>query len=171
MSLGLPPTPRALTPWRRGVLFLSLAVGLLGLPVAAGLRWLPEGSQPTGFYWRSSLGEAERGILVEACVPGLVDVLGRGVCPDRTRPVVKRVAAVAGDVVEVRASGVWVDGLRLPGSSRPDVRPPRPFLDGTYVLSPGEVWLHAGHHPRSVDSRLFGPVPVRWLRAEWRRWP
>ncbi|MEM9596800.1 MAG: hypothetical protein AAGD06_21195, partial [Acidobacteriota bacterium] len=78
MSLGLPPTPRALTLWRRGVLFLSLVVGLSGLPVVAGLRWLSEGSQPTGFYWRSSLGEVERGMLVEACVPGFVDVLGRG---------------------------------------------------------------------------------------------
>ena len=32
--------------------------------------------------------------------------------------------------------------------------------EGAFVLAEDEVWLHSGRHPRSFDSRVYGPLDV-----------
>ncbi len=36
---------------------------------------------------------------------------------------------------------------------------------GSYVLRPGEVWLHSGRDRRSLDSRVFGPLEMSLIRG------
>ena len=90
--------------------------------------------------------------------------LGAGSCPDGSEPVVKVLAAVAGDRVEVTADAVLVNGVRLPHSRPLDRdrggRELLPFAAGEHRLEPGEVWLYSPYQERSWDSRYFGPVRI-----------
>ena len=90
--------------------------------------------------------------------------LGAGSCPDGSEPVVKVLAAVAGDRIEVTASAVLVNGVRLPHSRPLDRdrggRELLPFAAGEHRLAPGEVWLYSPYEERSWDSRYFGPVRI-----------
>jgi conjugative transfer signal peptidase TraF len=86
-----------------------------------------------------------------------------GTCPGNVEPLLKHIAAVAGDTVEVSDRGVAVDGQSLPNSGRLardcEARPLPRIAAGRYAIAKGEVWLYApvGH---SWDSRYFGPEPA-----------
>lgn len=73
--------------------------------------------------------------------------------------VVKRVEATEGDLVDFE-----VQGLRIQGEMHPVRYPHRERLkiralpQGTHLIVPdGAVWV-MGDHPRSFDSRYFGPI-------------
>lgn len=154
-------------------------VGTL-LPVrAAGLRVNDTASMPRGF-WRVVAADAplRRGEIVVVCPPDTVPIregvvrgyIPAGACPGGTAPLLKPVAAVAGDVVTVTTAGFAVDDR--PVASCQPVANCEPLLRdstgralrampvGTYPVAPGTIWLLSGHDPRSFDSRYFGPVPA-----------
>jgi len=92
---------------------------------------------------------------------------GPSECDGRTA-LLKSVVAREKDIVEIDGSGLSVNGVTLPNTAawhRPDGTPGPvwPFPPGRYVVAAGEVWLIANHHPRSLDSRYFGPLPARVL--------
>lgn len=74
--------------------------------------------------------------------------------------VIKKVAAVPGDVVSVNGDGVWINGslwgplnekvLRNTGRTIAQ-------LERTFVVRPGELVV-LGTLPRSYDSRYWGPI-------------
>jgi type IV secretory pathway protease TraF len=74
------------------------------------------------------------------------------------------VAAIGGDIVRVSALQTTVNGTPIPRSARRVKdslgRPLSAISIGQFELAPGEIWLLTNHHPRSWDSRYFGPVPV-----------
>ncbi len=126
-------------------------------------------SLPPGLYWRNPIpaSGAHRGDIVIACVPDRFAAIGfargfleAGLC-NGVEPVLKRVAARAGDSVELAAAGVRVNLTLLPGSGAvasdgfgrtiPHVAYRR------YRLSPGEYWLTTPK-PNGFDSRYFGIV-------------
>jgi conjugative transfer signal peptidase TraF len=125
-------------------------------------------SLPRGLYVLGDGGGARPGDLVLACPPAAFarlalarGYLRRGGCPGGSRPLGKVLLAVAGDRVEVDAGAVAVDGRRLPGtaSAAADLAGrvlPR-VAAGARRVAVGEVWL-VSPHPRSIDSRYFGPV-------------
>ena len=81
----------------------------------------------------------------------------------RKLPLLKRVVALAGDVVSVSPSGVSINGQLLPNSAPLfDDEAGRPLtmaqLDHL-KLSADQVFL-MGVTPTSWDSRYFGPVPL-----------
>jgi conjugative transfer signal peptidase TraF len=149
----------------------ALFVLLIAAPVTLstlGLRINTSASLPLGLY-RLSDRPPVRSSLVLACPPPAASRLARtrgylpaGACPGGVQPLGKMVLAMAGDTVEVSARGLVVDGLAIP-ASRPSAadsagRPLRSLPLGVYRLSSGELWLYAPH-PRSFDSRYFGPLP------------
>lgn len=70
---------------------------------------------------------------------------------------VKRIVAVAGDQVEGKESGFYVNGERIHSSPQPPLGPMEIPEQHVFVL---------GDHPEnSSDSRDFGPVPVEKLEA------
>lgn len=84
--------------------------------------------------------------------------LRRGLCAGGVAPLIKSVAAVAGQKVEI-GTGVFIDGQPLL-SSRPlphdaSKRPLHPYQGGVIAL--GHIYLHS-EFPGSFDSRYFGPI-------------
>lgn len=133
------------------------------------LRLNLSASMPYGLWWVSDSAAPGRGDYVTLCLPGepgrvalTRGYIGRGDCPDEAEPLLKPVAAVAGDVVTVTAGGIRVNGEPLANSApfRNDTegRPMTAFPAGEYAVDAGMVWVVAGHDPRSYDSRYFGPV-------------
>ncbi|MGH2379007.1 MAG: S26 family signal peptidase [Candidatus Limnocylindria bacterium] len=163
-----PDAPRIVA--RVALLSVTL-LGALVVPYAAGLRVLgPSRSMPRGVYWLNSAAPVP-GHIVIMCLPKSLAEYGRArryllprhwgpACPGETQPVGKLLAAAAGDEVVVAEDGLYVNGLRV--AAWPELeREPRSDVElrKQYRLGAGEVWLHAPH-PRSWDSRHFGPVTL-----------
>ncbi len=86
-----------------------------------------------------------------------------GICPQvpaNPEDFVKRVVATAGQTVSMRDGEVYVDGQLQAEPYLP------PAWRDTYNLSPvtvpaGDVWVLGDHRIVSLDSRCYGPVPIR----------
>jgi conjugative transfer signal peptidase TraF len=136
------------------------------------------GSVPIGIYALSPLPSdgVKRGMLVAACAPARAAALGlrrgyleHGPCGDGTELLLKFVAAIAGDEVDITATGVTVNGCALPHS-----RPVSRDRIGRKLaawrlrhrrLAKNQVWLYAADN-RSWDSRYWGPASAVAIAAE-----
>jgi conjugative transfer signal peptidase TraF len=152
-------------------LLLALKVALMAA-YAAGVRVNATASMPEGVYrlQKFSAGPIGRGTVVAVCPsPAVIALaapgryLGPGPCPGNVEPLLKHVAAVAGDRVDVSEHAVRVNGLALPDSGRfaRDCagRSLSRIPAGHYTIASNRIWLY-GPVPRSWDSRYFGPQPV-----------
>jgi conjugative transfer signal peptidase TraF len=92
----------------------------------------------------------------------------QGACPDGGTPLLKPVIATAGDMVEVLADGIVVNGVRVPNTAPlPADTKRRPLTHwpfGRYAVFAGTVWVASSYNDRSFDSRYFGSVPVTAIR-------
>ena len=133
-------------------------------------------SLPAGLY-REIPGPVTVGDLALACPPSgpaTATARRRGYyasglrCPGRLGPVVKIVAAAAGDHVVADLSGLVVNGRRIPCTaplSRDSAGRPLEPATHSDILSADQVWLTASYSPRSFDSRYHGPWPRASLRG------
>lgn len=137
-----------------------------------GIRINTSSSLPIGLYQVASGQDAT---MVEFCPPepfgSMANARGyrqRGTCPDGGAPLMKPVVARSGDVVSVSNRGVAVNGRGLlnsvPLTRDTGGRPLTPWPYGTYTVQPGTIWVVSGYHPRSFDSRYFGPIPEVLVR-------
>jgi conjugative transfer signal peptidase TraF len=159
---------------------LALGAALCFLPVlmvtCTPYRWLTTHSLPWGIYRRTQEPIA-RGRLVHFCLPDHLaryalerEYIGAGFCPGAAQELVKSVAAVAGDEVEITAAGVSVNGALIPhtpvyaadscGRSHQLWRP-----EGRFIVPAGQVFVLSTFHPRSWDSRYFGSLPLSVIRG------
>jgi conjugative transfer signal peptidase TraF len=158
--------------------FGTLLAATLGIAWSVGLRVNDTASMPRGLWQVSGVAAPlRRGQIVTVCLPDTASIreaaargyLPAGSCTGGYEPLVKPVAAIAGDVVTVTPQGIAVDGRLVENTAqrvRDDAgRPLRPFPSGVYPVMPGQVWLLSGHDGRSFDSRYFGPVPVMNVRG------
>jgi conjugative transfer signal peptidase TraF len=138
----------------------------------AGLRINCSPSLPLGLY-RATIDS--RAALIEFCPlePYGTFATGRGYrspgnCPDGAGPLMKPVIARAGDIVEVSARGIAVNGLILPNTAPKTKdsqgRDMKPWPFGRYPVPSGFVWVASSYNPWSFDSRYFGPIPVGIIR-------
>jgi conjugative transfer signal peptidase TraF len=153
-------------------LILLGTADLLGTVCRRFVRVNLSPSLPRGLYRPVPLPLA-RGRLVSACLPPTIARLGRarsylppGPCPGDSAPVLKILAAIPGDRVEITHSGVLVNGARLRKSGAHSAdshgRSLSPIPPGRYRLRRC-YWL-AAPHPDSWDSRYFGCLPRESLR-------
>jgi conjugative transfer signal peptidase TraF len=128
-------------------------------------------SVPRGVYLKEKEGNLERGNLVLVCpsngaVWRLVAqsrsvVRGSG-CGGTLAPLMKEIAAVEGDTVEVTTGGLVLNGTLRTGtallsfSSRGKPLPQA----SSQKIPRGELFL-LGSSPESLDSRYFGTIPIR----------
>jgi conjugative transfer signal peptidase TraF len=157
----------------RAVKFI-VVVALIALAVVAlqraNLRLNFTGSMPIGIYSLSPLplDGVKRGTLVAACAPNRAAEIGQqrgylraGPCAGDTELLLKSVAAIAGDEVEVTPVGITVNGCLLdrsrPASRDRSARQLGAWPSGHYRLAAGQVWLYAADD-RSWDSRYWGPA-------------
>ena len=128
-------------------------------------------SMPLGLYKLVAPNAPFRaGDIVEFCPPGWVNpetfsFYPTGRCASGGEPMLKKVVATAGDVVDATDSGVLINGTPLQ-NSYPLIRPGLPRLRGRFELSSNEIWVFgSGSSPElarhSFDSRYFGPVQAR----------
>ena len=145
---------------------LVIAALIVGMAHASGLRLNLTPSVPRGVYLLRP-GAPAKGDLVAACLPAEAAALGRrrgylraGNCAGASAPVLKLVAATAGDVIEI-GTDVRVNGAQLqpaPPLTDQTGRRLEPYAPGRYELGAGELWLYSPS-PYSWDSRFFGPIP------------
>jgi conjugative transfer signal peptidase TraF len=138
-----------------------LATAPMVLLSAKPLVFNATSSVPIGFYW---LGDRQPRAGDLALVRPPHD-LARWMAARRylpmNVPLIKRIAAVNGQFVCVRAGVVTVDGVRLGEVLRRD-RVGRSLTASSVCrrLAADEVFL-LNTTPRSLDSRYFGPLPRR----------
>jgi len=147
-----------------GIVLASISIWIFGL------RWVATPSVPTGLWWVHP-GTAQRGTYVAVCLPHAVTqratdiiTLLPGSCSDGTSPVMKHLAAMQGDVVTVSTSGVRINRVLYPQSTRIErneagIPIPTSLRNGTYWLESNTIWL-MGDSPQSWDSRYYGPIPT-----------
>jgi conjugative transfer signal peptidase TraF len=161
----------------RAVAISALAVAILfGGARAFGIRVNCSPSLPVGLYQVASGPDAT---LVEFCPAEPFASIAKargyrqaGNCPDGGSPLMKPVVARAGDSVQVSVKGLTVNGKTIPNSAPllKDTAGRRltPWPFGIYALQPGTVWVVSDYHPRSFDSRYFGPISEALVRNRLR---
>ena len=91
---------------------------------------------------------------------------------DRSKSFIKRVVGLPGETIEIQHGRVFVDGRMLEESYVPGQ-----FADsGTYgpvTVPPEHFYVLGDHRVSSNDSRVFGPVPSRFIhgKAVFAYWP
>jgi conjugative transfer signal peptidase TraF len=96
-------------------------------------------------------------------------------CGDGYAPLLKPIAARAGDTVTLSEAGVAVNGKLLPNSKqypKDGIGRSMPLVPfGTYAVLPETVWVISSYNRFSFDSRYFGPVrldeKVQYAKLFW----
>ena len=152
---------------RRAVLVgVGITVAAFQLSGSLGLRINTSPSLPMGLYITTADPNAN---LVEFCPVEPFATLSRargyrapGACGDGAGPLLKPIVAKVGDVVEVSALGISVNGTLLHNTAPLSADTKGRHLDawpsGHNVVAPGTIWVASSYHPGSFDSRYFGPV-------------
>ena len=147
-------------------------VGIFAICGIAGIRINGSASLPVGLYLVTAHSDAN---LVEFCPTGLFAQLAiargyrdAGSCSDGGAPLLKPVVASTGDIVEVSAIGLAVNGHLIPNTAPMERdtknRPLTPWPPGRYIVAQDSVWVASSYNARSLDSRYFGPVPSNRVR-------
>jgi conjugative transfer signal peptidase TraF len=175
---GRPRPPRRLTLKNRWLVAAAAGLGFALGAALFGCRINWSGSLPFGIY-RLRHEPGRRGDLVLVCAPPAAErlavgrhYLGRGSCPGGGAPLGKRIVGAAGDLVTVTASGIRINGRELPSSrlcARDTQGRPLPWCRFDRRLGAEELWLFSPH-PRSFDSRYFGPARRRAVRGTLLAW-
>ena len=158
--------------WRRAIQAASLLCAPFFLVYATfrlfGIRINITSSLQRGFYVVSQRPSAN---LVEFCPEGDAASISLerdyrtpgGTCPDGGSPLMKPIAALAGDRVEVTTNGIRVNGKLIPNSAAHFKdhrgRPLNPWPNGEYIVQAGSLWVVSDFNSWSFDSRYFGPIP------------
>ena len=161
---------------RHSLIAIGVSVGVFQLFGFFGLRINTSPSLPMGLYVTTADSAAN---LVEFCpaepFAALAIIRGyrdSGICPDGAAPLLKPVVAKSGDVVELSTRGISVNGALLsntaPLSKDIKGRPLEAWPFGRYVVASGTVWVASSYHPRSFDSRYFGPISTSAVRERLR---
>ena len=111
-------------------------------------------------------------MLLELGVPQRGDVIVFVYPEDPQKDFIKRVVAIAGDVVEVRAKKLTVNGVAVED-------PYAHFADGDSIggdakrdnfgpqtVPKGSVFVMGDNRDRSYDSRFWGPVPLDQVKGK-----
>jgi signal peptidase I len=88
-------------------------------------------------------------------------------------PLVKRVVAVEGQVLEIEDGWVYLDGSKQDEGWVDDSRRGKDSIVEPVTVPDGHVWLMGDNRTGSSDSRVFGTVPIESIYGEafFTYWP
>jgi conjugative transfer signal peptidase TraF len=163
--------------WRAAA--IGLGTGLLALTIAVPPRprlvWNASASAPIGLYAVEAGASIQAGDMVVARLPEHWQMLAarRRYLPANV-PLVKQVAAVAGDQVCAVGAHVRVNGRRVAERRSADgAGRPLPWWHGCFRLRPGQFFLLMPGNAASFDGRYFGLAEGAQLVGKatllWRR--
>lgn len=132
-------------------------------------------SQPYGFYLKTNK-DVSKGDLVSVCVPKdyALEAFERGYislgsCSDGFTPILKNVVATAGDTIDVKDTGVFINGQLIHNSApiKTDGRGlPLPDLVGNvYILNENEYFCLSSYNPKSFDGRYLGVTHKKDIKS------
>jgi len=107
--------------------------------------------------------------LFEYSTPHRGDVVVFIYPEDRTKDFIKRVIAVAGDTVEVRAKKVFINGKQVEDSHAYDPQAGAVGSGDDYgpkVVPPHSIFVMGDNRDRSYDSRFWGFVNLEEVRGQ-----
>ncbi len=88
---------------------------------------------------------------------------------------IKRIIALPGEIIEIKGGAIYIDGkiqtpFFIPESET--TQQIEPALPPTH-LPPGHFFVIGDNHRNSIDSRIFGVVPIKNItgKAVFRYWP
>lgn len=152
------------------MLAIFLWIGIVGIFWFFKLNINLTPSMPLGI-WRET-DHLKKGDFVAFCLPHnhvmafLIEDRGylpRGRCSNGFAPLLKKIVAVEGDVVDLKMDFVSVNGQRFYHSATllkdSESRLMQYIPRGRYIVSENTYWVLATDHPRSLDSRYFGAIP------------
>ena len=153
MTTGL--SDRVRNARRAALVAAVVTVAAFQLSGSLGLRINTSPSLPMGLYITTADASAN---LVEFCPVEPFATLSRvrgyrapGACGDGAGPLLKPIVAKAGDVVEVSALGISVNGILLHNTAPLSADTKGRHLDawpsGHYVVFPGTIWVASSYHP------------------------
>ena len=158
---------------RRTTLLWALGgvlAGVLAVVLHPSIRLIYNASDsaPRGFYRVAPATALKRGDYVVAMLPEEVArfAAARGYLP-QSLPVLKRIAAVAGQRVCVEDAIVSIDGKPITRALDSDSKQ-RPLVAWKHcrALQADELFLLNPTHPASFDSRYFGPLDSSFVRGQ-----
>lgn len=128
---------------------------------APKLLWNATASAPVGLYILRPAHDIHAGDLLALRPPEpLANFLAKGGYLPRGVPLLKQVAAVAGETVCRTGATVAIDGIAVATAHERDrLGRPLPAWSGCRTLQVGELFL-LNRHPDSLDGRYFGPLPA-----------
>lgn len=170
----VPPRPLLHTPhfWREILDRVILIIAIYALINLASVRFVVEGAsmEPTfeaGQFLIISrvsylLGDPQAGDITVFHFPG-----------NTQEDYIKRVIGTPGDVVEMRAQEVYVNGVKLDEPYLRERCGQTLCRDGIWQLGPDEFFMMGDNRNFSSDSRAFGPVNRQYIIGEvvFRYWP
>lgn len=153
-----------------------LETAILALLIALAIRaYVIEVYQVRGSSMEATLHDQDRVMVAKFLYrwvrpPRPGDIIVFQYPREPERDFIKRIVAVAGDTVELRAGKVYVNGelfveAASAVSSHDTVAP--------HKVPPDTVWVLGDNRSNSTDSRTFGEVPLENIRglAFMRVWP
>jgi conjugative transfer signal peptidase TraF len=153
-------TPRGLGVLAAALVLCGYAASAPGSPRHAVFVWNASASAPIGLYHVTHRRALSRGGLVLAIpAPSLAAFAdARGYLP-RGVPLVKRIAAVAGDAVCAHGNAVFIDGRFAAARRAADGKGrPLPAWSQCRTQRSGEIFLQMPNARASFDGRYFGPT-------------
>lgn len=125
-----------------------------------GLYYNDTASMPLGLYKEVKNSKLQKDDLVILVVP------------QKTEPLLKKIVALSGDLVEVNRTGVYINNVLMPNSTIfkfDSEGNPLEFKSFKGILKQDEIFV-MGDHVRSYDSRYFNIInthknQVRKVRA------
>lgn len=148
--------------WAAATSVAVLAIGASSFAhPAPRLLWNATASTPDGLYAVQPVHALRVGDMVAARPPeALARFLAEGGYLPMGVPLLKQVAALAGQIVCRTGRTITIDGIAVAAARERDSRGrDLPVWNGCRVLEDGEI-LVLNRHPHSLDGRYFGPLPV-----------
>jgi conjugative transfer signal peptidase TraF len=139
------------------VFLVVVLLGTLVWPPRPFLVWNVSESAPVGLYLVGARSNVRPGEMVVAWTPDDFRAFAaeRRYLPSNV-PLVKRIAAAAGDRVCAAGEAIWVNGRHVASRRHSDGHGrPMPSWTGCRDLTAGEYFLLMDH-PDSFDGRYFG---------------